>query len=490
MEAGGSKSRLERDYVYIKDRPSNKMSQHPPLASKPYSSTVSISTTEEWEKELLGDPKNRLALSALSSHDPKAVLSQRSATIANTQIFNVKVELEGAPITNQRASGRCWLFAATNVFRVAIMKRYNLKEFELSQAYLFYWDKLEKANYFLEQILETVDEDLEGRLIQRLLEGPVGDGGQWDMVANLVEKYGLVPQSLYPDSFNASSSGAMSGLVTTKLREFALELRQLASRSSDAKQSLGAAKEKMMREIHLMLTVMLGPPPSPDKEITWEYHDKDEKFQSLTTTPLKFAGELSSQASIKANSGTNVHELFSLVNDPRNKYGQLLSVNRLGNVVGMRPVRYVNVDMTTMKTACISMLRANIPIFFGCDVGKFSDRDSGVMDTDLIDYELGFNTRLGLSKAHRLMTHESAMTHAMVLTAVHVIDDKPVRWRVQNSWGEAPGSKGFFVMSDRWMDEFVYQAVVDPKFVGDEVKDVLKQEPKMLALWDPMGALA
>lgn len=202
MEAGGSKSRLERDYVYIKDRPSNKMSQHPPLASKPYSSTVSISTTEEWEKELLEDPKNRLALSALSSHDPRAVLSQRSATIANTQIFNVKVELEGAPITNQRASGRCWLFAATNVFRVAIMKRYNLKEFELSQAYLFYWDKLEKANYFLEQILETVDEDLEGRLIQRLLEGPVGDGGQWDMVANLVEKYGLVRWTL---SFSAEA---------------------------------------------------------------------------------------------------------------------------------------------------------------------------------------------------------------------------------------------------------------------------------------------
>lgn len=155
-----------------------------------------------------------------------------------------------------------------------------------------------------------------------------------------------VPHSLYPDSFNASSSGAMSGLLTTKLREYALELRQLASRSSEAKQSLGAAKEKMIREIHLILTLMLGPPPSPNKDITWEYYDKDEKFQSLTTTPLKFAGELSSQASIKANSGTNVHELFSLVNDPRNKYGQLLSVSRLGNVVGMRPVRYVNVDMT------------------------------------------------------------------------------------------------------------------------------------------------
>ena len=155
-----------------------------------------------------------------------------------------------------------------------------------------------------------------------------------------------VPHALYPDSFNASSSGALSGLLTTKLREYALELRQLASRSTEAKQSLGATKDKMMREIHLILTLMLGPPPSPNKDMTWEYYDKDEKFQSLTTTPLKFAGELSSQASIKANSGTNVHELFSLVNDPRNKYGQLLSVSRLGNVVGMRPVRYVNVDVT------------------------------------------------------------------------------------------------------------------------------------------------
>lgn len=192
MDRRETKQSLEKDYVYIKDRPSEKMSQQAEPEHKPYSSTVSISAMEQWEKELMQDPKNRLALSALSTHDAKAILTQRSATIADSQNFNVKITLEGAPITNQRSSGRCWLFAATNVFRVAIMKRYNLKEFELSQAYLFYWDKLEKANYCLEQILDTVDEDLEGRLIQTLLAAPVGDGGQWDMVANLVEKYGLV----------------------------------------------------------------------------------------------------------------------------------------------------------------------------------------------------------------------------------------------------------------------------------------------------------
>ncbi|KAL8731143.1 MAG: hypothetical protein Q9181_004402, partial [Wetmoreana brouardii] len=463
MASRESRPPLEKDYVYIKDKPSGKMSQPPEPVHQPYSSTVSISTAGQWEKELMEDPKNRLALAALSSHDAKAILTQRATTIADSQNFNVKISVEGAPITNQRSSGRCWLFAATNVFRVAIMKRYNLKEFELSQAYLFYWDKLEKANHCLEQILDTVDEDLEGRLVQRLLEAPVGDGGQWDMAANLVEKYGLVPQSLYPDSFNASNSRVMSSLITTKLREDALELRRLATGSSTDKQSLGAVKDKMMREVHTILTIMLGPPPNPDKEFTWEYYDKEDKFQSITTTPLKFASELSSKASVKANSGTDIHELFSLVNDPRNNYGQHLSVSRLGNVIGMRSVRYVNVDMTTMKKACIAMLRADIPIFFGSDVGKYSNRTPGIMDPDLIDYELGFNIRLGMSKAQRLMTNESAMTHAMVLTAVHLVDDeRPVRWRVQNSWGDGTGSKGWFVMSDRWMDEFVYQVVVDP----------------------------
>ena len=258
----------------------------------------------------------------------------------------------------------------------------------------------------------------------------------------------------------------MSSLITTKLREDALELRRLASETLDARGSLGSVKDRMMREIHLILTVMLGPPPGPSAEMTWEFYDKDDKFGSLTTTPLDFAGELSSKTSTQSNNGVDVHEVFSLVNDPRNEYGSLLSVSRLGNVIGMRGVRYVNVDMSTMKEACIAMLKADIPIFFGSDVGKFSNSQSGIMDTDLIDYELGFNVRLGLSKTQRLMTGESAMTHAMVLTAVHLDENgKPIRWRVQNSWGEGAGTKGWFVMSDRWMDQFVYQAVVDPKFV-------------------------
>ena len=256
----------------------------------------------------------------------------------------------------------------------------------------------------------------------------------------------------------------MRALITTKLREDALELRRLASQDKDSRVAIGNAKDGMMRDIHRILTVMLGPPPGPNDEFTWEYYNKDDKFNTLTTTPLDFAGELSSKASIQSNSGVDIHEVFSLVNDPRNDYGRLLTVDRLGNAVGMRHIRYVNVSMTTMKSACIAMLKADLPIFFGSDVGKYLNQQAGIMDVDLIDYELGFNIKLGLSKAQRLMTGESAMTHAMVLTAVHLDKDgEPVRWRVQNSWGEGSGTKGWFVMSDRWMDEYVYQAVVDPK---------------------------
>ena len=280
-----------------------------------------------------------------------------------------------------------------------------------------------------------------------------------------MEKYGFVPQTAYPDTFNAQNSRGMDQLITTKLREDAYELRELARGStSDARKTLGSVKDKMMRDIHRILIVMLGPPPNPNEELEWEYHDKEDKLKTATFTPLEFASELESKEAVYANSGVNVHRLFSLVNDPRNTYGTLLSVDRLGNIVGFRGVRYVNVSMETMKEACIAMLKADIPIFFGSDVGKHSNSQSGVMDLDLIDYELGFNITLGMDKTQRLLTGESQMTHAMVLTAVHLDKDgKPLRWRVQNSWGEGSGSKGWFVMTDRWMDEFVYQAVVDPK---------------------------
>ncbi|KAK8102766.1 peptidase C1-like family protein [Apiospora sp. TS-2023a] len=415
-----------------------------------------------WQSKVLEDPKNRLALSALSRANPKVVLAQRAAQIADVQVFNVAIgPSEGAPITNQRSSGRCWLFASTN-------------------AYLFFWDKLEKANYFLENVVETAGEELDGRLIQRLLADPVSDGGQWDMVYNLVTKYGLVPQALYPDSWNAMSSGTLNYIVVSKLREYALKLRKLANASTTTSATLSATKQKMMREIHVILTLTLGPPPSSTEKFDWTFKDKIGKARTVDLTPLDFARDISSPEFRITSSA--IASMISLVNDPRHPPLSLLTVDRLGNIVGGRGVSYVNVPMATLKQACVATLRAVVSVFFGCDVG-------------LVDWSLGFNVDLlasTVSKADRLRFGASAMTHAMVLTAVHVDEGsgKSVRWRVQNSWGEASGDHGWFVMSDAWMDEFVYQAVIDPRFLVKEVRDVLKKEPVVLPLWDSMGSLA
>lgn len=410
------------------------------------------------------------------------MLEIQSTILKDGQIFNVAIPFEGSPITNQDNSGRCWIFAATNVFRIAIQQKYDIKEFQLSQAYLSFWDKVEKANYYLESILDTADEDIDSRIISSINSSPVEDGGQWDMIVNLVSKYGIVPQALYPDSWNAGNTTSMTRLLASKLREDGLRLRSAAAAAKGdvaRTQKIADMKQRMMQDVIRIVTLCLGPPPAADEKFTWQFYNSSGQYKSVSLTPLEFADI------------THVKRFISLVNDPRNDFSRLLTVDHLSNVWGGRQVTYVNVDKNVLKQACVAMLKKGLPVFFGSDVGKQSDGAKGIMDTDLIDYELGFNVKLGMSKAERIRTGESQMNHAMVLTAVHLDKEgSPVRWRVENSWSASFGSEGYFVMSDPWMDEFCYQAVVDPSVVDKSVRDVLKQEPKVLPLWDPMGALA
>ncbi|KAK1064478.1 bleomycin hydrolase [Friedmanniomyces endolithicus] len=466
------------DAIRIDHHPHTSPSSHSVLST---SDTEHVSGTQTIQcvRDLLKDNKNRLGLSALSTANPSSVLEIPSAILKDIQTFNLTIPHEGTPVTNQRSSGRCWIFAATNVFRIAIQQKYDIKNFELSQAYLFFWDKVEKANYFLTSLLDTAEEyDVDSRLVSALMASPVGDGGQWDMIVNLVAKYGIVPQTLYPDSWNAQNSSTMDRLLTTKLREDGLKLRAMR-KDGASDEDIADTKEGMMQDVVRILTLCLGPPPAADEKFTWEYTTTKHQVKTASLTPLDFAAS------------TEVKKFISLVNDPRNPYNRLLTVDHLGNVYDGRPITYVNVSAQILRQACVAMLRKGLPIFFGSDVGKMSDSQKGIMDTALVDYELGFDVQLGMSKAQRLLTGESQMTHAMVLTAVHLDQEgKPVRWRVENSWSVAAGTEGYFVMSDAWMDEFCYQAVVDPAVVSKEVRDVLSQEAKVLPLWDPMGALA
>ncbi|KAG5643601.1 hypothetical protein DXG03_000609 [Asterophora parasitica] len=453
--------------------------------------SLSKGTLQSWEQEASTDLKAKLARTVLQHTDISA-LASRSVRIQDAHIFNHVVDFKSGPITNQKSSGRCWIFAATNVIRYGIQKTLKLSEFELSQNYLFFWDKLNKANYYLELSIEHADLPIDDRLVNHLSGDLVSDGGQWDMVINLIERYGLVPQSVYPESHHSSLSGPLNSLVKTKLREHALILRRLSSslRASFVSDdilvaTLRAKKEELLKEIYSILTATLGVPPSPDERFTWEYTDSDGKFGKWEGTPLEYAKAFASKP-------YPVSDSFSLINDPRNEYSKLYTVDKLGNVWGGRPVLYVNTEAENLKKAVVKLIKAGQPVFFGCDVGKFSDRLGGILDTALYEYEVNaFDITLGLTKAERLQVNESAMTHAMVISGVHLDDNgKPVRYKVENSWGEAAGVKGWFVMTDAWFEQFVYQIVVPKALAPKDLVQVFESGEKVvLPPWDPMNTL-
>lgn len=422
-----------------------------------------------------GDPVNALRTHAVVKCGLSDAAVNQREDIDNPMIF--EVELESGKITNQKSSGRCWLFAGLNTMRYEIMKKLNLETFELSQSYQMFYDKLEKANYFLESILATLDEPLSGRLVNHLLTAPVQDGGQWDMFVALVEKYGCVPKSVMPESFHSSNSGMMNKMLTLKLREDAMQLRAM-ERDLDKQR---AAKEEMLCEIYRMLCICLGEPP---RAFDVSFRDKDKNFiTERNITPLAFFEKYVGQA---------LDDYVSIINAPTadKPYGKTYTVSFLGNVAGGRSIKYLNLPSDELKRMAIAQLKDGQPVWFGCDVGQMLMRDRGIMGMNTFDYDGVLGVHFGLDKAQRLDYGESMMTHAMVFLGVHLVDGKPVRWKVENSWSDKSGQDGYYLMTDAWFDEYNYQVVVNKKYLTDEQRAALDQEPVKLAPWDPMGSLA
>jgi bleomycin hydrolase len=455
--------------------------------------SLSLASVSNWEATAAASAKTRLARAVLSHSNLSNALVRRQAYVADVHVFNTELDFKTGPITNQKSSGRCWLFATTNVLRYEIMKKLNLKEFQLSQSYLFFWDKLNKANYYLELSIQAADQPLDDRLVNHLSGDLISDGGQWDMVVNLLENYGVVPQTVYPESTHSSLTGPLNKLLKTKLREDALVLRNLASSlrgaglsEGDIIATLRSKKEALLGEVYTVMTATLGVPPQPKDKFVWEYYDKDGKTGRWEGTAKQFYESFTNKQYPASDS-------FSLINDPRNPYSKLYTVDKLGNVWGGRSVLYVNTEIENLKSAIVKTLKAGQAVFFGCDVGQFSEGSSGIMDTELFEYENAFDISLSLSKADRLRTNESSMTHAMVISGVHLDpqNGKPLRYKVENSWGEGSGEKGFFVMTDRWFDEFVYQVVVPKTLAPKELVKVFESGDRVvLPPWDPMGSLA
>jgi bleomycin hydrolase len=442
-------------------------------------SSVSLQDLEKYDASFEADSRNAAAMHAVTNCGLKAAAKNEESLKKVRHTFSL--QLKQGDITNQKQSGRCWMFAALNTFRFEVMKNLNLKTFELSQNYTLFYDKLEKSNYFLESVLETLDEPLNGRLMAFLLTAPVNDGGQWDMLCNLIRKYGVVPKDIMPETKASSATREMDALLTRKLREDAMILRRRAGKGTPV-EDLRAEKQEMLSEIYRILCVCLGKPP---KKFDFEVTDKDDKFfRDADITPQQFF-----ERYVKLN----LDDYVSLINAPTadKPYHRSYSVRFLGNVKEGHIVRYLNLPVEDLKKAAIAQLQSGSPVWFGSDVGQFSESDSGVMDTELYDFRDLLSVGDGMNKADRLDYGESLMTHAMVLQGVNLDDSgKPDRWRVENSWGDERGLKGWYVMSDAWFDEYVYQIVVNKKFLTAEALKEYESEPIMLEPWDPMGSLA
>ena len=445
---------------------------------------ISESDLLKFSESFDSNPVNEIAMNAAVENG--VVESAKDSAAASKYLHAYSVNVESGDACNQKQSGRCWMFAALNVMRLEVMKKLNIKNMELSQAYPLFWDKLEKSNYFLENILDTLDEPQDSRVIAWLLQDPVGDGGQWDMFRSLVAKYGVVPKDIYPESKASSATRDMKKYLTTKLREFACTLRT-AHEEGCTMEELRAKKDEMMDTVYRMLCISLGKPPV---RFTWETADKDGTFIRVADiTPQEFYQQYV---------GLDLDDYVTVINAPTKDkpYGRTFTVQCLGSVRnGSYPVKYLNLPVGELKRLAITQLKNGETVWFGSDVGQFHDREKGLLSTDGIRLDKLFGTSFPMTKEQRLNYGESLMTHAMVLTGVNLVTDKdgneiPDRWRVENSWGEDRGDKGYYCMSDEWFSEFVYQILLNRKYFSEEQAAQFAQEPIELKPWDPMGSLA
>ncbi|HOO32093.1 MAG TPA: C1 family peptidase [Thermotogota bacterium] len=396
--------------------------------------------------------------------------------------YEFSEEIDVGKVTHQKQSGRCWMFAALNTIRYAMSKELNMKDkdFELSQTYTMFWDKFEKANYFLEAIIDTMNEELDSRTVSWLLETPTNDGGQWDMFVALVEKHGLVPKYAMPETYHSSNSRYMNFIISTFLRDAAKILRDMNA-SSKTVDEIRAKKEDLLVNFYRVLCHFLGEPP---KTFDFEYRTKDEFYtQEKDLSPIEF---------YQRYSPLRLSDYVSLINAPTadKPYNKTYTVKYLGSVAGVTNIHYLNLEIEELKELSIKQLQDGEPVWFGCDVGKFSDRDLGIMDDKLFEYDSILGTDIQLNKGDRLNYRGSVLTHAMTFTGVNLRDGSPTKWKVQNSWGEEPGNKGFFIMSDSWFDEYNYEVAIHKKYLSEELLKLYEQEPIVLNPWDPMGSLA
>lgn len=426
-------------------------------------------------QEMKSDGDVNAKINALTNNDINALALNRDQVGKIDPHFAVRLQVKG--ITDQESSGRCWLFTGLNVLRLKVIEKYDLKSFEFSENYLFFWDQLEKANLFLQSIIDSRDLPMDNRKVEWLLKHPIGDGGVWNMVVALVDKYGLVPDSVMPETHNSEHTRDMRSALRTKLREQALVLRSLHQKG-ESLEVLKRQKAEQLSDIYKILVLNLGTPPT---EFKWRYEDKDGNVSSYKHyTPHSFYQEFVDE---------KLDRYVLLMNDPTRPYYKNYEIENDRNVYEKPNWTYVNLPVDEIKEYAKQSLIHGEAMYFSCDVGKQLNRDKGILSLDNYDYESFYGLPFNMNKRQRILTFASGSSHGMALVGVDTTGNgKTVKWLLENSWGEKSGHKGFLIMTDKWFDAYMFRLVVPARFVSKRVFDISKQDPTVLPPWDPMYA--
>lgn len=436
---------------------------------------ISAEMMQQIKQSYQNTASDKAIRNAIGSNDiRKLALNQDNLRAMDTH-FSVKVNSKG--VTNQESSGRCWLFTGLNVMRAKAIAKHNLGAFEFSQVYPFFFDQLEKANLFLQGVIDTSDKPMEDKMVEWLFRHPLSDGGTFTGVADIVSKYGLVPKDVMPETHSSENTNRMADLITLKLREQGLELREMAAKGSKA-DALNQKKTEMLGVVYRMLVLNLGVPPT---EFTWtEYNAQGEPVSTETYTPMSFLKKYGDEHLL----GNYV----MLMNDPSREYYKTYEIDYDRHRYDGKNWTYINLPVEGIKEMAIASLKDSTMMYFSCDVGKFLDGKRGLLDVKNYDYESLMGTSFGMDKKQRVQSFASGSSHAMTLMAVDLDKEgKPTKWMVENSWGTA-GYNGHLIMTDEWFNEYMFRLVVETKYVPEKISNLLKRKPVRLPAWDPMFA--
>ena len=438
---------------------------------------ISSEMMQQIKKSYGGTASDKAMRNIMVNQSPaKLAMNYENATKFDSHFSNRVVS---KAVTDQKSSGRCWMFTGMNVMRNKAIRQHNLPaDFQFSQAYTFFYDQLEKSNLFLQAIIDTYKKPMTDQEVEWLFKNPIGDGGQFTGIANLVEKYGLVPSDVMPETYNTNNTSSISNLLSLKLREFGLELRDMAAQKGMTSDKLNSRKTEMLGTIYRMLALTMGEPPT---EFDWTLRNaKGEVVSTEHYTPMSFYEKYAKQ---------DFSKFYMVMNDPTREYYKVYEIQYDRHVYDGQNWRYINLPMNEIAPMCIASIKDSTMMYFSCDVGKFLDRDKGFMDPNNFDYGSLMGTTFGMDKKQRVSTFASGSSHAMTLCAVDLDKNgNPLKWMVENSWGPNYGYQGNLIMTNDWFNEYMFRVVLEEKYIPANIRALLNQKPIMLPAWDPMFA--